>query len=251
MKLAVMQPYFFPYIGYFQLISEVDTFILYDNVNYIVKGWVNRNRIILCNKSVAYFGIENTNASSNRLISEISISYNAAIKKRLIKTLELNYKKSPFYEETMPVIKSALNIETTSLSKLNIHSMQIIIQHLDIKTMILTDCSQFQNIEAKLEDLYNGDNKGKEIVPDKKSMRIILLCKQLNSSHYINPIGGTDIYKKDVLSAYGININFINTLPYSYPQNITGFYPHLSIIDVLMNCGKEQTKHLLKNYTLV
>lgn len=226
MKLAVMQPYFLPYIGYFQLMNLVDNYIFYDDVNYIKNGWINRNRIII-NKQVNYLTLSLEGASSNKKINEVGIGKTD----KLLKTIELSYKKHPYFFEVFPVISDILKYPSTNLSKFVINSNMAIAGFLDIKTKLLVASELLQNQQL------NGQE------------RIIDICKTMGATSYINHIGGKTLYHIEVFQNSGIQLKFLKTLPFSYVQaGVSEFFPFLSTLDVIMNCGKEQTKQYLGNF---
>ncbi len=230
MKLAIMQPYFFPYIGYFQLIHAVEKFVFYDDVNFIKNGWINRNRI-LGNHEAQYFTVHLKNASSFKPINEIFFTDN---RKKLIKTIAQNYIKAPFFKDINPIIEKVLTHQTELMSELAILSITEIANYLDIKT-------NFETSSQKYSDTRGID----------KTDRVITICQRNNAKNYINPIGGQELYSKEDFLKQNIDLFFIKTGEYSYNQNSINFIPHLSIIDILMNCGKEGTKELLTKYHLI
>jgi hypothetical protein len=123
-------------------------------------------------------------------------------------------------------------------------------EHLDIQTETLFDSSKYEHIERRLEEKYRNDTDSL-LTPDKKTQRIFWVCEELNCGHYLNPIGGTAIYSPDLFAQFGIKLSFIKTLPYSYKQQSKTFHNDLSIIDVMMHCGKKGTQELLTKYVLV
>ena len=232
MKLGIMQPYIFPYIGYFQLINAVDKFVIYDDVNFINKGWINRNRI-LNNGKDSLFTIPLKEASQNKLINEIDVNWDSAWKSKFIKTLEQCYKKAPFYSEILPIIEQTLSIDNEPVSKVIEHNLRLICNYLDIKTEIISSSAIYQNTHLKAQE------------------RILDICLQEKSSQYINPIGGLELYDKDFFEAKNLQLSFIKSNPIEYPQFKNEFVPWLSMIDVLMFNSKEKIKEFLDNYELV
>ena len=227
-----MQPYFMPYIGYFQLINAVDKFIVYDDVNYINKGWINRNNILV-NGKVHSFTIPLKEASQNKLINEIYLSEETRWRINFLKTLEQNYKKAPFFTIVFPVVEKIINYNCNKIVELIVYSLQTLMTYLKIKTELVTSSS-----------IYNvADYKGQE--------RILAICKKENSNHYINPIGGQDIYTKDLFDTRGVRLNFLKTNPVSYLQYKNEFIPWLSMIDVMMFNSPEQIQSYLNNYQLI
>lgn len=254
MKLAIMQPYFFPYIGYFQLIAAVDKFIPYYYLNYKVNGWINRNRLLIVNKEPAYFTVSIKQKSINRLICDIKVDSGSPWKKNMLRTIYLNYKKAQFFEEIFPLIEKCLNTDAEYLYEINCSAIKMVSEYLDIPTQIDDNIRGYELLEERLKSgeisMREYARDGQQL-PDTKSIRAVSICRHESAGTLINAIGGKAIYDKRFFSDNGINIQFINTLPYCYKQQAKDFFPNLSIIDVLMNCGKEDTKKLLNNYELV
>jgi hypothetical protein len=232
MKIAIMQPYFFPYIGYFQLINAVDKFVIYDDVNYINKGWINRNNIIV-NGKAHLFTIPLKEASQNKLIKEIYLSEESKWRVNFLKTIDQNYKKAPFFETVFPFIEEIINCNCNKIAELIVYSLKTLMAYLKIKTELVTSSS-----------IYNvADFKGQE--------RILAICKKENSKIYINPIGGQDIYSKELFDSEGVKLNFLKTSPITYTQYKNEFVPWLSMIDVLMFNSPDQIHSYLNNYQLI
>ena len=251
LKLGIMQPYFFPYLGYFQLISSVDKFIIHDNVNFIKKGWINRNRLLQSGGGPIFIIVPVVNKSSYCKIRDIKIDRTKEWNKNMIKTIEYNYKKSAYYNDIFPVIERLLRLEMDNISELNYVTIKELCDYLEIDTLIENNISKYNSIESELEYMciYNRNSENEPI--DRTTLRIIKICDKEKADTYINSIGGQELYRKQVFEDNGVDLKFINTLGYDYAQNSSSFYPHLSIIDVLMNCGKEGTQKLLYNYELI
>lgn len=232
MKIGIMQPYIFPYIGYFQLINAVDKFVLYDDVNFINKGWINRNRT-LNNGKDSLFSIPLKEASQNKLINEIEVNWDINWKSKFLKTIEQCYKKAPYYQEVATIIEQTLNVDNEPISKVIENNLRLICHYLDIKTEIISSSAIYQNTHLKAQD------------------RILDICLQEKATQYINPIGGLELYDKNIFEAQGILMNFIQSNPIEYPQFKNEFVPWLSMIDVLMFNSKEKIKEFLDNYILV
>lgn len=241
-SLAIMQPYFFPYIGYFQLIDSVDEFLLYDNLNFIDSGWIARNRIRQKNAAPVFFIVPLKNKSSNCMIGEIKIDNGRPWRKKMLKSFVNAYNKAEHFEEIMPVLEEILSVEYETVSELNAESIKRICRLLDIKTPVLTDNSPYEDIEREIAGL--------DKLP-RMHERAVRICQRHGVQRLNNPIGGTALYSKEFFKEYGIELNFIKTGKIEYNQFWQEFAPSLSIIDVLMHCGAEKTKELLKNYTLV
>jgi hypothetical protein len=232
MKLAIMQPYFFPYIGYFQLINLVDKFVLYDDVNFINKGWINRNNILVNNTNFL-FQIPLVEASQNKKINITAIVNDEKWKSKFLKTIAHSYKNAPNFEIVNKLLVEILNTNCNLISDLNYLSIVKICKYLNIETEIIPSSSSFDN----------NDLKGQ--------FRILSICKKLSCDHYINPIGGIDIYDKDLFKKHGIKINFIKNREFQYKQFKNTFIPNLSIIDVMMFNQKIEIKNLLNQFNLI
>lgn len=251
MKIGIMQPYFFPYIGYFQLISSVDKYIIYDNLSFIKEGWIMRNRLLQAGGKPFYIFVPVAKKSSYSKISDVKIDKTKDWAKRMIKTIYYAYNKSIYFNDVFPMIEKLLNLEVNNISELNSLVIKEICNYLDINTYIETDMSKYSSIEDELDNLYNEKQTYEDGSIEKKTLRVIKICNKENAETFINAIGGQELYSKQVFKANGIDLKFINTLEYKYKQKAIEFYSNLSIIDVLMNCGKEGTKELLNKYELV
>ena len=229
MNLAVMQPYLFPYIGYWQLIDAVDIFVIYDDVNFIKQGYINRNNILQKQKS-HLFTLELIGASPNKKINDIKIGGNS---NKLLRTIKQNYSKAPFYKDVFPVLEEILNNEEKELSKFLGFSLVKIAKYLNIDTKFL----------------YSSDIKNDKTF--KAQDRLIEMSKILNATGYINSIGGIELYDKEVFSQNAINLSFLKTHEISYKQFNNEFVPNLSIVDVLMFNSKDNIKNMLTQFELI
>jgi hypothetical protein len=232
MKIAIMQPYFLPYIGYFQLINAVDIFVIYDDVNYIKKGWINRNTVLVNGKGFL-FNIPLQEVSQNKTINQISIEDNSIWKKNLLKTITLSYKKAPFFNDVFPIIINIIEHDEKNLAKFITHSLREICTFLSISTTFLNSTEIGKNNDLKAQN------------------KIIEICKKQEADTYINAIGGIALYDKDDFIKNGISLNFIKPNEIIYSQFKNEFIPWLSIIDVLMFNSSEQIKNFLVQYDLI
>lgn len=227
-----MQPYIFPYIGYFQLINAVDKFIVYDDVSFINKGWINRNKILV-NGQENTFTIPLIEASQNKLINTIAIQKKELWLPKLLKTIEQSYKKSPQFEEIFPIIQSIFQSEYSTINQLIIESTKQICNYLAIKTQIVDSSCLYNNQHLKAQE------------------RILDICKQENCTEYINPIGGIELYNKNDFFEKDIQLYFLKTKSIEYQQFKNNFVPYLSILDVLMFNSKTEIETLLNEYELL
>lgn len=234
MKIAIMQPYYFPYIGYWQLIKSVDYFVLYDEGKYIQRGWMSRNQILRQGKT-ELFGLEISKRSCNKKISEIEIAENELCTNKRIKGLQTCYGKAPFYEETMALVKRILSYPERNLFLFLKHEIIEICKHLEIDTKLCVSS------ELTTPTTDNAIDK------------IFSICNVMECDEYVNAIGGMKFYDKEFFLKNGaIHLSFIKTAEIEYQQIHTNeFVPNMSIIDVLMCNGRINTMKLLNQYTLI
>lgn len=227
-----MQPYLFPYIGYFQLINAVDIFVIFDDVNFIKRGWINRNRILVNGKEYM-FVVPLKKASQNKKIREIEITSDNKWRKRFLKTIEYHYKKATYFSNVMDLITRIINTKEINLSSFTHRSLILICEYLCIRTKIIDSSSKYQNEFLKAEK------------------RIIDICKKEKADHYINPIGGLNFYRREDFSEHGIKLSFLKTKEIIYNQLSKPFVRNLSIIDVMMNNSISSIRRMLNQYELI
>lgn len=233
MKLAIMQPYFFPYIGYFQLINSVDEFILYDNIEYTKKGWINRNRILCEGKERLITLPLKKNSDYSKVVErELSESWGKD-KNKMLNVIKSSYNKSPYFLEAYDLVFQCLNNSENNLFKFIYNSIILINGYLDIKTRIIVSSSINVDHTLKSQD------------------KVLSLCKAQNADVYINSIGGVELYNKAIFKQSGIELKFIKSNPIQYKQFNNEFVPWLSIIDVLMFNSKDEIKKYINNYKLI
>jgi hypothetical protein len=252
MKLGMNQPYFFPYLGFYQLIAAVDRFVIYDNLNYTQYGWINRNRFLVVGGEPTYFNARTEGSSPNKRIREVKLSSKTNWRRKLLNTFLLNYRKSPFFAETYDLIEGIVRHETESLSELATRSITKVCEHLRITTDIVEN-PIFDELEISLQT-ENFSRVFPTIQlprPERKVFRVIAVCHMMNVTEFVNAIGGQALYDKADFQANGIDLHFLKSRDEPYQQTTRQYYPGLSILDVLMNCGKEGTIKRLSNYDLV
>ena len=233
MKLGIMQPYFFPYLGYWQLMGAVDTYVIYDDVAFIKNGWINRNRILI-NGAPGYFNLPTVGAGSFVLINAVRLSPEKKLFDKLLKTVDNAYRKAPFFSETMPVVEAIVRCGAVLMSDLLELQIRTIAEHLSMNTRILLSSK-----DVPKDTELRGENK------------VLDICANLGATEYYNAIGGTALYDKETFAARNIKLSFLSTDDIVYRQYRNEFVPGLSIIDVLMFNGKDTTKVFLKKYSLV
>lgn len=231
MKIAVMQPYFFPYIGYFQLINSVDKFIFYDDVHFIKQGWVNRNRILMDGKP-HLFSIPVKNISSFCLISGTAISYDPDWTGKFLKSIQLCYGKSPFFKNVYSIVESIVRKKHHFVSEIAIQSVLTVMDYLGMTKII----------ELSSEVYDNKHLNGQE--------RILDICGKEKPDTYVNPSGGTELYSSSAFAEKNIKLQFIKSRVISYPQFKNEFVSSLSMIDVLMFNSPKEVLNMLDEYDL-
>jgi hypothetical protein len=252
MKLGMNQPYLFPYLGFYQLVSAVDRFVVYDNLNYIQYGWINRNRFLVVGGDPTYFNAVTDDSSPNRKIRDIKLSARSNWRRKLLNTFFLNYKKCLFFDETYSLIEPIIRSDSDSLSEMATQSIVNVSKHLGIETEIIEN-----PLYEDLETLLESENLGAAFPsielarPERKVYRIIAVCRMMNAGLFRNAIGGQTLYDKGEFRQNGIELEFLQSLDEPYPQTTETYHPGLSIIDVLMNCGRAGTMQRLKNYELI
>lgn len=233
MKVAIMQPYFFPYIGYWQLINAVDQFVVLNDVNYINRGWINRNRV-LCQGKPLYIHIPLSKASQNKKINEIDVLQDYKHITKLLRTLENCYKKAPYFDNTFPFISDLLLKDHEQ--KLDLYLFSIIKQicaHIQISTPLI--CSSMLPTNLNL----HGEN------------RILNICNILGADEYYNAPGGKDLYKYEHFQHEGIKLLFLQTKQIQYQQYQNEFQGNLSLIDMMMFCSHTQISDYLSMYSCI
>jgi len=227
MKIAVMQPYLFPYLGYFKLINKVDKFIFLDDVSFIKKGWINRNRLIFSGK-VNNFVIPLVGASQNKNINEIHIDKKNFLIKKLDTSIQQSYKKSLFFTEIYPIIKDVVWRDEEMINDIAKLSVLKVLQYLNIEKKIVSSSMIYQNNHLSGQD------------------RIIDICLKENATEYWNLPGGVSLYSPEDFKNKNIKLSFIEPNHYSY-SNFSKIIEHdLSIIDVLMHVSKKEVMDLLR-----
>ena len=227
-----MQPYFFPYIGYWQLLNLVDRYIILDDVTYIKQGYINRNYILAKDKT-QQINIQINGISSNKLISELELNGKNLWKKKVLKNIQQNYNKAPQFVSVFPLIQKCILFDEPNLASYLTFQIKEVVHFLKINTEIVTSSSLGIDRELK------GQN------------RILSICEQQSAKTYINAVGGQELYSKTVFKQNNIKLEFIKMNNVEYSQFSNNFVPFLSIIDVLMFNSQTEIKSMLNKYILI
>lgn len=234
MTLAIMQPYIFPYIGYFQMIKAVDKFVFYDDVNFIKQGWINRNNVLISSAANRFtVPLESPSSFANIKDTLISSKIYDSWRSKFLQTLSQNYKKSPHFVPIFELINNVLSQKVTNIGELAILSVVKVAEMLEINTEFRISSKDYDNKELH------------------RVNRIVNICEIEQATTYINAIGGQELYDKNEFASHSIDLKFIKSKPITYPQFKNEFVPWLSIIDVLMFNDNEQINKMLNAYELI
>lgn len=236
MKVAIMQPYFFPYLGYFQLIKNSDTFILLDDVQYIRHGWVNRNRILKPEQDWQYILVPLQEHEQTTLIKEIKVQDNDIWKDKILRQIQHYKRKSPFYLNTKILLEECFNHTDTSITRLNGFYLEKVCNYIRLP------------LNLKISSLENYNYSNVHTAGD----WALKICQQIEGTEYLNPINGKEIFNPQDFSNANIELCFLNCTDISYSQRRNGIIElGLSIIDVLMFNSPEQIHNLLEKCEIV
>ncbi len=232
MKIAIMQPYFMPYIGYFQLIAAVDRYVLYDNIKYTKRGWINRNRMQVGGVETA-ITLPLRKASDHLDIRDRELAEDFE-RVKLLNRIREAYRRAPQFDQVFPLMARIVECPELNLFRFLHHSIVAICEFLGISTKI--DVSSTVPVDHAL----------------RHEERVIAVCNALGADTYVNAIGGTALYSKSAFAHAGIDLKFIRTKPFQYDQGNTTFVPWLSILDVMMFNAPERMREILASgYDLV
>jgi len=232
MKLAIMQPYFLPYIGYYHLIGAVDLFIVYDNIKYTKKGWINRNRMLI-NGQDAMFSLPLKKDSDALDVRdrELAADFDRA---KLLNRWQGAYRTAPFFKETFPLLEKIVGFQDPNLFRYLFHSLRMTSEHLGLKTTFKISSEVPIDHSLKFQD------------------KVIALCQAAGARTYINAIGGLELYDSDAFSERGIEFRALRARPFPYEQFGQAHVPYLSIVDLLMfNSVAKLSEIIAENYDLV
>lgn len=235
MILGIMQPYFLPYIGYWQLMNAVDQYVIYDNIEFTKNGWIRRNRL-LSGGSDKIFTLPLKKDSDYLDIKDRYLSCNFDDeRKKIIGLINASYKRAPMFDKVFPILKDIFEFQNYNLFEYIFYSVVRIKDYLNIDTPLTV--SSTLDIDPTL--------KGKD--------RVLATCKKMNATHYYNAFGGVALYSpyKSDFDTEGVRINFLKTRDIVYPQLKNEFVPNLSIIDVMMFNSQEECQKLLLEYDLL
>lgn len=229
--LTIMQPYFFPYIGYFQLMHAADEFVVYDRIEYS-KGWINRNRILL-NGQADYVSLPLKKDSDYLDIADRRLSDTwPSEQRKMLGRLEGSYRKAPHFQEVFPLLQRTFQYEHPGLFEFLLNALMEVRSYLDISTPMVISSSV--EIDSTL----------------RSEQRVMAICKARKADRYLNPIGGVTLYNKEEFARNGITLEFLKANEITYTQFDKPFVPSLSIIDVMMFNPPDRIRGFLSEFTL-
>ena len=234
MKLVVMQPYLFPYVGYFQLLAAADRFVVYDDVQFIKGGWINRNRLLV-NGQPWLFTVPLDQPSPNRLINDIELRPAAAWQPKLLQTIEQNYRRAPQFEVVYSLIQQIFSAESRTIADLVRVSLRSLVNYLDLSVELIPTSAVYGNESLRAQ------------------ARVLDICRREGASTYINAMGGQALYDGETFQQAGVSLQFLQPELVAYAQQgkLPDFVAGLSIIDVLMNNSRAESQKLVQRYSLL
>lgn len=231
-SLAIMQPYFLPYLGYWQLMYAVDEFIIYDDVQFSKGGWINRNRLLLGGAAHTFtLPLQKGRLGDN--INERHLSENhAAVSQSILVKITQAYSQAPFFAQAMPVIDRIMTADDTNLADFLCTSLEHVQAYLGLDTPLLRSSELDVGRGLRAAD------------------RVLALCKDRDAQVYVNAPGGRDLYDKDAFRDHGLDLKFIDPQEVTYQQFGGDFVPWLSILDVMMFNDPAEIRDMLTRYRL-
>ena len=232
MRAGIMQPYFFPYLGYFQLLHAADRFVFYDDVNYIKNGWINRNRLLLRGEP-HFFTVPLQGASPFAPISQTRFDAgDARWRRKMVGTFQLAYKDAPYRSQGMELVEGVLRSASGSIADLARDSVVAAMRYLGLE----------RSLRASSADYGNAQLRGEE--------RVLDICRREGASMYVNAPGGRSLYQRRAFEAQGVELRFLAGRLPAYPQDAPQFVPGLSILDIVMRCSVARIAEMLADYAL-
>ncbi len=238
MRLAVMQPYFFPYLGYFQLIDAADRFVVYGNFNFRKSSWITRNQVIgKTSKKPIWIRADVSGQSSFTRIRDIRVLRDGTWRRRTLETIDLNYRHAPHFNEIYPALENMIHRQEQRIGAYNLENIREMCSLIGIDTPVVRGDDMFLDVEEGLQE------RAKQAGLEPMEQRIIEFCQREGAGAYLNPMGGTELYRRESFEKNGLKLRFVG--PTTEAVQAQG-RPLASIIDTLMHLGAEGTRELLK-----
>ncbi|ULC60556.1 WbqC family protein [Flaviramulus sp. BrNp1-15] len=233
MKLGIMQPYFFPYLGYFSLIDATDFWVVFDEVQFIRHGWVERNRVQNSDGGWQYIKVPLVKAPRQNLIKDTFIRFNENWESKILAQLTCYKKKAPYYNQVINLLEKIFEKKNKDITSLNI--------------LVLKKVCEYIGMEFNY-DVFSQTEMDFSSTIKKPGDWALQISKYYEASTYVNPYGGIDIFDRENFQKEGIGIKFLKNNLDIYNQRNKKFEPGLSIIDVLMFNSPKETKKLIESY---
>jgi hypothetical protein len=231
-SVAIMQPFFFPYLGYFSLMKHTDNWIVFDDIRYSNQAWGNRNRILKHPEGWAWINVPVKDHKRETFYSNILIQNEINWKRKIINQFEYYKIHAPFYKDVLKIIQEVFSEDFSHLVDLNIHAMKKVCEYLKIDFKY-----------TKFSEMNLGINSVQH--PGQWALEI---CKAIKSTNYVNPCEGHPIYDKKEYDDAGISLQFIINRVSPYDQKRAEFEARLSIIDVMMWNSVERVNELIDDF---
>lgn len=244
MKIAINQPYFLPYLGYFQLIAAADMFVAYENVAYTRKSWISRNRLQGKAKEAYFISLPTVKVTNGTLIRNVRLHETASLEMtKLLRRIRNDYAKATFFGEAFGEIEQMFTTApSTTVAAFNNHCLKWICALLGVKVKLSLNHDELMGLEAEL-------NRDKQSMPfGVKSQRVFGLMSHFGADHYLNLSGGARLYDHNEFEKNNLELDFLRIPSVEYPQFQNEFVPHLSILDTLLHCGVKHTRSLVHDY---
>lgn len=233
MKIGIMQPYFLPYLGYFQIMKACDKYVVYDNIQFTKKGWIHRNRMLLNGKD-AMFSLPLKSDSDFLDINQRCLADGFEKEKnKILGQIKSAYGKAPQFKTVYPIIESIFNYPDANLFNYIFNAINTIKDYLQIETPLVV--SSTIDMDHELKSKY----------------RVMEIVKCLGGDTYINPIGGMELYDKQEFANSGIALHFHKMQSVVYPQFKNEFVPYLSILDLMMFVDRDTLIGYLDRFDFV
>jgi len=232
MTITIMQPYFFPYIGYFQLLNTVDKFVIYDNIQFTKKGWINRNRILVNGKDeFITIPLKKDSDYLDIYKRQLADTFEADSQK-ILRRIKESYRKAPYFGTVYSLVEDVLDYKDGNLFDFLFNSIKSICKHLEIDTEFVV--SSTIDIDHSL----------------RSEQKVLAMVVKMNADTYVNPIGGLVLYSKENFRTCNVDLRFIQSDSLVYRQFDNEFVPWLSILDVMMFNSNVEIKKMLNSFTL-
>ena len=225
--VVIHQPDFMPYLGFFDRLLKADIYVIFDNVQYTRRAWMNRDKI-KTKKGEGWLTVSTQKAPQDTPINRILLA-EGSWREDNLNLLRTNYRNSPFFHEIMPSIEELYKFPGTRMMDFNLASIQMLMQFFDIQ------------IETVLASSLEPQGKNNTMIID--------IMKKLGYSRYLSGVGARDYFVPELYEQAGIEVIWQDFKHPVYPQQYDGFIPYLSSIDLLFNCGIKHSRLILRECT--